>query len=991
MDLMHTLGYAGMPAFITPNSANKSTQYWIAVRFFAAAAFLASAFIYPESPFRWLSKRLLLTIATAIPLAVFTGVTFLPGQMPATFIEGVGLTLFKMISEWVIISILILAFLAYWRRMAKTGERLLGYYMSAFILCIYSELSFAVYSSVFDTFNVLGHIYKVAAFCLIYRGTFVTSVSYPFQRLSELNEKLQLEIDEREKTDAELQRSRDLIFKSKDEWERTFDAITDPIMVLGVDYNIIKVNRAMAARLGKAPAEAIGLRCYEAVHGSEEPPPFCPHTMFLADKSSHTVEFHEERLGGDFQVTVSPLLSAGGELKGSVHYAREITSVKVAQKALHEEQKRFRELLDRLPAYLVLLDPDYRVPFANRFFEERFGVSDGRHCYEYLFNRTEPCESCETYTVLKTNTPHRWEWRGPDGRIYDIHDFPITGVDGSPLIMEVGLDITERKQAEEELRRAVTYNRSLIEASLDPLVTIGSDGRITDVNTATEQVTGSPRGELIGADFSDCFTNPGSARAGYRQVFSEGLVRDYPLEILHTDGHTTPVLYNATLYRDESGNVIGIFAAARDVTERKKAEAMIERQVYIQNAVNRVFHEAYTCDTLGLLGGKCLQIAEGLTMSRFGLIMEINQSGRMDAIAMSNPGWSECRIEESTAVRTLKDMEIRGIWGEVIKTGKSVVVNNSASRPDRISPPAGHPSITSFLGVPLEQGGRVIGLIGLANKENGYDDADRECMESLATAFVEAMMRKKAEVEIKRLNEDLEERVAERTTQLKAANRELEAFAYSVSHDLRAPLRTIDGFSQALLEDCRERLDDTGKDHLRRVREASQRMGTLIDDILSLSRISREELIRVPVDLSRLGRGVVEGLRRREPERNVNFVIDDGLETSGDPRLLNVVLENLLENAWKFTGRLPLARIEFSSEERDGRQVFLVRDNGAGFDMAYAGKLFTPFQRLHSQDKFPGSGIGLSLVQRIIHRHGGMVWAEGEEERGATFYFTIAA
>ncbi len=184
MDFMHTLGYAGMPPFITPNSANKSTQYWIAVRFFAASAFLASAFIYPEKPLRWLTKRTLLMAAIVVPAIIFTVITFFPEDVPATFIQGVGLTPFKKISEYLIISLLILAYLAYWKRMMRTGDRLLVYYLAAFTLCIFSELVFAVYKSVFDTYNVLGHIYKVMAFFLMYKGAFTTSVNNPYVKLS---------------------------------------------------------------------------------------------------------------------------------------------------------------------------------------------------------------------------------------------------------------------------------------------------------------------------------------------------------------------------------------------------------------------------------------------------------------------------------------------------------------------------------------------------------------------------------------------------------------------------------------------------------------------------------------------------------------------------------------------------------------------------------------------------------------------------------------
>jgi signal transduction histidine kinase len=227
--------------------------------------------------------------------------------------------------------------------------------------------------------------------------------------------------------------------------------------------------------------------------------------------------------------------------------------------------------------------------------------------------------------------------------------------------------------------------------------------------------------------------------------------------------------------------------------------------------------------------------------------------------------------------------------------------------------------------------------------------------------------------------------------ELEGANRELEAFSYSVSHDLRAPLRTIDGFSQILQEDFEEVLDEEGLDYLGRVRAASAHMATLIDDLLDLSRVGRRPLRRESVDLTRLAVEIIEELRVSQPERNVEFVVEKDINAYGDVSLLKVALENLLGNAWKFTQREPRARIEFGADRNPGTlaPVYYVRDNGAGFDQTYADKLFGAFQRLHGQDEFEGTGIGLATVARIIHRHGGRVWAEGEVGKGATFHFTL--
>lgn len=245
--------------------------------------------------------------------------------------------------------------------------------------------------------------------------------------------------------------------------------------------------------------------------------------------------------------------------------------------------------------------------------------------------------------------------------------------------------------------------------------------------------------------------------------------------------------------------------------------------------------------------------------------------------------------------------------------------------------------------------------------------------------------RKTVESKIRRLNAELEHSNAE----LLIANKELESFSYSVAHDLRAPLRAIDGFSLALLEDCRERLGPDDMSHLERVRAAAARMGELIDDMLNLARTVRCELTYTRVDLGRIAREIMVQLQNADPQRNVTWSISSDLLADGDPILLRAVLENLLGNAWKFTSKQSCARIEFASKTEERQTVYFVRDDGAGFDMQYADKLFGVFQRLHDRRQFPGTGVGLATVQRIIRRHGGKIWAEGAVGHGATFYFCL--
>ncbi|MGA8030327.1 MAG: ATP-binding protein [Bryobacteraceae bacterium] len=267
---------------------------------------------------------------------------------------------------------------------------------------------------------------------------------------------------------------------------------------------------------------------------------------------------------------------------------------------------------------------------------------------------------------------------------------------------------------------------------------------------------------------------------------------------------------------------------------------------------------------------------------------------------------------------------------------------------------------------------------------------NRDEVSTLINAFNEMLAQiQRRDTELLRAHNEMEQRVEERTTQLAAANKELESFAYSVAHDLRTPLRSIDGFSQALLEDYGDKLDSEGKNHLERVRAATQRMSGLIDDLLNLSRITRSEMRKQEFNLSEIVSSVAAELEKKEPERAVEFVVEQDLFVNGDLRLLRIAIENLLGNAWKYTGRHSRARIEFGESQHEGQPAYFVRDDGAGFDPRYAARLFGAFQRLHTNSEFPGTGVGLATVQRIIHRHGGEIWAEADVEKGATFFFSL--
>jgi light-regulated signal transduction histidine kinase (bacteriophytochrome) len=340
------------------------------------------------------------------------------------------------------------------------------------------------------------------------------------------------------------------------------------------------------------------------------------------------------------------------------------------------------------------------------------------------------------------------------------------------------------------------------------------------------------------------------------------------------------------------------------------------------------------------------------------------QQGRVQAVAdIYSYGLSDCHIQILSQFQIRANLVVPLLQGEKL-WGLLCIHQCHAPREWQVTEIEFVSQIASHLGVALKHA---------------------ELMVELRAEIVE---RQEAEQAIQSLNEGLQRAIIE----LQAVNKELEAFCYSVSHDLRAPLRGIDGFSQALLEDYFDLLDTTGQDYVRRIRGATHRMGQLIDDLLNLSRVTRSEIHMETVDLSLLASNICTELQQNNLERQVEFEIQTGLLAQGDAHLLQVILENLLNNAWKFTSKHAQARIEFGAMlTESGVPAYFVRDDGAGFDMTYAKKLFAPFQRLHGMNEFPGNGIGLATVQRIVYRHGGRVWAEGTVEQGATFYFTLVA
>jgi PAS domain S-box-containing protein len=723
--------------------------------------------------------------------------------------------------------------------------------------------------------------------------------------------------------------------------------------------------------------------------------------------AQRTAAVEASRRRTDAVILVGSFLAIGLLLASASIVYHQLFQRKRTDEALRENEERYRALVTATPQIIWTTNAQGEVsgdlPLWRKFTGQSEEEIKGRGWANALHlddrQRTMDVWSNAVGKRSLYETAYRLLRHDGEYRYVAVRGVPVLKPDGS--VREwVGTcaDITERHLAAEAVRRASAYNRSLLEASLDPLVTINPQGRITDVNNATEKVTGYSRNELIGTDFSNYFTEPESARAGYQQVFREGWVQDYELEVRHRDGHTTPVVYNASVYKDENGRVSGVFAAARDISERKKAEEellQVNRALKTLTECNEAMVRA--SDESDLLERVCRLLVE---VGGFRLVWVgyAEQDEAKSVRPVAHAGFEEGYL--ATLNITWADEERgRGPTGTAIRTGQPCVARNYLEDP-KVVPwraEATRRGYASSIALPLIADGRTLGALTLYSQAvDAFHGKEVSLLEDLATDLAFGMHtlraetdRKRAEEEIRRLNDNLERRVRERTAELEAMNKELEAFTYSVSHDLRAPLRHIDGFSRLLQEEYSSKLDDTAQHYLDRIRTGTLNMGRLIDDLLSLSRIGRREPTPKLTGLGSLVKEVLNEFQSETIGRRIEWKVGGLPFVECDPSLMKLVFQNLLSNALKFTRARDVAVIEVGQTVVNGHPAIFVRDNGVGFSMKHVDKLFGVFQRLHREADFEGTGVGLVTVQRIIQKHSGRTWAEGEINKGATFFFTL--
>jgi PAS domain S-box-containing protein len=580
-------------------------------------------------------------------------------------------------------------------------------------------------------------------------------------------------------------------------------------------------------------------------------------------------------------------------------------------------------------------------------------------------------------------------------RWVDSRSVQLRGGPGRPAsVLSVTIDVTEQRAAQEALRAQA----QMLDAIGQAVIATDTNAQVVYANRMACELYGWHQGEMLGRPIHDV-TVPAQAREQADDVLrglGQGLAFDGEFPVRRRDGSVFDAHVTTTPFYSEDGRIAGYVGISYDVTERKQAQRRIERSNRALQMLSRCNELVARCDAeaelaqgacdaiLEIGGFRIVQLAYAQAGENRNFTLRAHAGAGEDLMMGLRLSWSEAEVGGG------------GPAARAVRSGQPVFVRDALADPE-FAPWVDNARALGYRGVlclPLPDRDAVFGVMVLYTAEaRDVPDDELQLLRELANDVGFGLLTLRARDEQRRmreaLNAELEERVRQRTAQLEVANRELEAFSYSVSHDLRAPLAGINGFAGALAT-LAGPLPERATHAVQRIQASARRMEELIEGLLMMARLSRGELQVQDVDLSALATEVAQEIASAAPREGVEWVVQPGLSARGDPRLLRQVLANLLGNAFKFTSQRPVARIEFGQLAGEpGESVFFVRDDGPGFDMAYADKLFGAFQRLHSQAEFPGMGVGLATVQRVMQRHGGRVWAQSPPGGGAEFYFAL--
>ena len=813
----------------------------------------------------------------------------------------------------------------------------------------------------------------------------------------------------------ELVEERNIELRESEEWLSTMlTSIGDAVIATDSKGNIRFLNPVAETLTGWKQSEAIKKPVQEIFNiineksreAVESPVDRVVREGAIVGLANHTVLISKDGKEIPIDDSGAPIKDKEGKITGVVLIFRDITERNKTEQILKESEEKYRYLIENSLEGVWVIDSNANAILINPSMAKMLGYTIEEMVGKSLFLFMDEKEIKNTKKHLERRKNGISEERDSEmihkngKKVYlRVRASPILDIEGNYNGTFAFLsNITQRKLTEQNLIESEEKFRTLVSNIPGAVYRAAADEywTVEIISDAIKEISGFPASDFIQNKVRSyaSIIHPDDVGMVEKIVYSaidksEPYIIEY--RIINSNGEVVWVYEKGRRILGEDGEILWLDGAIFDITERKAAEQKTLSQTHTMKSINKVFEKALTTETEEELGQICLEIAQELSGAKFGFFGEVNKEGTFDSYAISNPGWEECLMPNSVAVKAIKGMEIRGMQFLPLKDGKSRIFNDPSNHPDSVSIPKGHPKITCLLAVPFKYKGKIIGQISLGNKPGGFNRQDKEAIEILSVAMIEALLKKRVEENIKKSEENLRvsnESLKEAMKELNRSNKELEQFAYVASHDLQEPLRMVASFTQLLQKRYQDKLDDDANDFINYAVEGATRIQNLISDLLIFSRVGTRGKPFKNTDMNSVLETVLNMIRQIMNESRTEVTYDPLPVVLADESQMIQLVQNLISNAIKFRGE-ETPRIHISGEVKADKWIFSVSDNGIGMESKYFDRIFVIFQRLHKKDKYGGTGIGLSVCKKIIQRHSGKIWVESEPGKGSTFYFSI--